>query len=289
MWRCSSGGSLAHPQSDSLVYRTQITDTITDHSLRYCWQSQTKETESLLNRFQLPEAYTHVYAESGSFGSWLRHLPLLAEGSSVYLYNGELKRNQQAHAAVVAIDVGKRDLQQCADAVIRLRAEYLFSRGLYNAIAFDYTSGDRIDYSSWCNGERLNVTGNKVSRSKTNQRNDPRDYKTFRFFMDNVFQYAGTLSLSKELKSVPISEMQIGDVFIKGGSPGHACIVADMIVNVKGEKQFLLIQSYMPAQQMHILRNPNLNGLIPFYPLQFGTELRTPEWVFTSDQLKRFK
>ncbi len=43
-----------------------------------------------------------------------------------------------------------------------------------------------------------------------------------------VFAYAGTLSLYEELESVPIKDMDIGDIFVQGGSPGHAVIVVDM-------------------------------------------------------------
>lgn len=35
------------------------------------------------------------------------------------LYNGSQKPNQSVHYAVFDIDVGKEDLQQCADAVMR--------------------------------------------------------------------------------------------------------------------------------------------------------------------------
>ena len=107
--------------------------------------------------------------------------------------------------------------------------------------------------------------------------------------MDLVFAYSSTLSLEKELKSVDINDMQIGDVFIKGGSPGHCVIVVDMAQNKStGEKVFMLAQSYMPAQQTQLLINPNDKNLSPWYSLDFGDTLNTPEWTFTKDQLKRF-
>ena len=84
------------------------------------------------SRFQCPEGFTRVKADSNSFTSWLRGLPLLPEGTQVHLFNGELKYNQGAQAAVIDLDVPKADLQQCADAVMRLRAEYLFAAGQYD-------------------------------------------------------------------------------------------------------------------------------------------------------------
>ena len=50
----------------------------------------------------------------------------------------------------------------------------------------------------------------------------------------------------------------------------------------------MLAQSYMPAQQTQLLINPNDDNLSPWYSLDFGDNLRTPEWIFSKDQLKRF-
>jgi hypothetical protein len=96
--------------------------------------------------------------------------------------------------------------------------------------------------------------------------------------------------LSRELQPVDnVSDMRIGDVFIKGGFPGHAVIVVDMAANpTTGKKVFLLAQSYMPAQDVHILRNPANPKSNPWYELAFGERLHTPEWTFTAKELKRF-
>ena len=96
--------------------------------------------------------------------------------------------------------------------------------------------------------------------------------------------------MSKELHSVQdVNKMQVGDVFIKGGFPGHAVIVVDMAINEEtGKKLFLLAQSYMPAQDIHILKNPANSRLSPWYELDFGEVLYTPEWTFDRDDLRRF-
>ena len=82
--------------------------------------------------------------------------------------------------------------------------------------------------------------------------------------------------------------MQIGDVFIKGGSPGHAVIVVDMAKSSTGETLFLLAQSYMPAQEIQILVNPVNDDLSPWYSTKYLDYLQTPEWGFEIDELMRF-
>ena len=70
-----------------------------------------------------------------------------------------------------------------------------------------------------------------------------------------VFAYANTVSLERQLKSVDVKDMQIGDVFMKGPLPGHCVIVVDMAENEEtGEKLFMIAQSYMPAQEIHVLK-----------------------------------
>ena len=244
------------------------------------------EATTIEGRFMLPEGYERIKAEEHSFADYLRNLPLKAHGSKVKYYNGESKKNE-VYEAVVNLDIGNRDLQQCADAVIRLRAEYLFQERKYDLIHFNFTNGFRADYTKWREGYRVRVAGNSVSWVKNASYSS--EYSTFRKYLDTVFTYAGTLSLAKELTPVKIKEMEIGDVFIQGGSPGHCVIVVDMAVHKStGEKLFMLAQSYMPAQDIQVLKNPNSLSISPWYFLDIDDTLATPEWGFKIGDLKRY-
>lgn len=189
------------------------------------------------------------------------------------------------HYRIVNIDVGNADLQQCADAVMRLRAEYLFNQKRHKEIRFNFTSGHKVSYEDWCKGRKPIIKGNKVSfSSATNPNPDFASRKNLMDYLRVIFSYCGTASLSKEMVAKPLAEMQIGDVFIKGGFPGHAVIIMDMAQNTKGEKVFMLAQSYMPAQQIHILKNPKDNT--PWFSSKISGTLETPEWNFSVTELK---
>lgn len=205
----------------------------------------------------------------------------------VKYYNGDEKPNKAA-AAVLDMDVGTKDLQQCADAVMRLRAEYLYKTKQYNLLHFNFTNGFNAEYIKWRNKQRISVKSNKATWVNTNKESE--SYQSFREYLDKVFTYAGTASLVKELKPVSLKDMQIGDVFIKGGSPGHAVIVVDMAINSKtNKKSFMIAQSYMPAQDIHVLINKNDLTISPWYELDGSAEqIYTPEWTFGKDELRRF-
>jgi hypothetical protein len=238
-------------------------------------------------RFGLPEGYKRIVPEKNSFGEYLQNLKLKPEGTLVKNFDGSIKEPRDVYVAVVDIDVGDKDLQQCADAIIRLRAEYLYAQNRFSNIHFYLTNGFWADYLKWRDGYIIIVKGNNAGWVKKSE--DATTYEDFRNYLNVVFTYAGTLSLSKELTPVYLSEIKIGDVFIKGGSPGHAVIVVDMAENEKsGEKIFLLAQSYMPAQDIQILKNPMNTDLSPWYSTDFGETLETPEWTFKKSELKSF-
>ncbi len=201
------------------------------------------------------------------------------------LFDGKPKPNQSLHAAVVDIDVGKRDLQQCADAVIRLRAEYLYAGGAAERarIAFDFTSGDRVSFARWAQGWRPVVAANRVSWQRVGARGD--DRAQFAAYLERIFTYAGSKSLERELVPVGPRPVEPGDVFVQGGFPGHAVIVVDAAEDPNGRRVMLLAQSFMPAQSIHVLKNP-AGGV--WYDAAAG-DPATPEWKFQAGQARRFK
>jgi hypothetical protein len=217
-----------------------------------------------INDIKPPDGYKMVTADPASFADWLRGVPLKNE-KAVYLYNGKLKPNQSAQFAVVDISVGKKDLQQCADVVMRLRAEYLFAQKKNADIAF-------MDYSSkWY---KWSGRGNRPA---------------FDSYLQTVFGWCGSASLEKQLKPVnDFKDIKAGDVFVQGGFPGHAMIVVDVAVNEKGKKIFMLVQGYQPAQDIHVVVNPMDEKLSPWYEIPEGEDIITPEWRFKKANLKNW-
>ena len=219
----------------------------------------------------LPAGFERVPITHGLFADYLRNLPLRKD-KTVYLYNKQPKPNQSIHYAVIDISTGDKDLQQCADAIMRLRAEYFFDKKLYDSIRFK--KGDHGEY--------------KFSQylKRTTQTIRP----AFLQFMETVFMYCGTYTLEQSLRPVTdLSKMQPGDVFVKGGAPGHAEIVVDMAVNkTTGTKIYLLAEGYMPAQDIHILLNPSLTSYGPWYELTNDKQVVTASWIFSSNQLRHW-
>lgn len=254
--------------------------------LQYSWLDIFDYKKSILHQIPTPQNYNRVSTKDHSFQQWLQFLPLFPEGQKVKTYDGKLKWNQNIHTRVLDIDIGKRDLQQCADAVMRLRAEYFFGKKEYQKIHFKYTNGTNVTFENWRKGKRPVVHGNRVTFSSSGQ-NDS-SYSSFKKYLIQIFSYAGTASLEKEMQSIQLADMQIGDVFIQGGHPGHAVIIVDMAEHSSGEKVYLLAQSYMPAQNIHILKNPMNADFSPWYQLIPNQPIQTPEWNFTPNDLKRF-
>lgn len=241
---------------------------------------------TLAERIQTPKGYTRTKEETGSLAEFLREYPLKEAGSEVLLYDGSPKGNQGAHVAVLELPIEAYDLQQCADSVMRVYAEYFWHTGQYDRIAFHFTNGFLAEYTKWRDGYRIEVNGNDVTWSKSAAYDD--SYECFVKYLKIVFSYAGTLSLETEVEQITPDEIAVGDVFIHGGSPGHVVMIVDVCEDLEGNKAFLLAQGYMPAQEFHVLKNEQHEEDPWYYTDELEYPFRTPEYTFDEGALKRF-
>jgi len=266
-----------------------VTHATTAEHTDYQWLDHTDSTPTITSEIAPPAGFSRVDTEPDSFAEWLRHLPVKPEGSSIKLFDGTLAEEQKAHHAVLDIDIGQSDLQQCADAAIRLRAEYLYSRALYDSISFCFTSGDTCCFRDWIGGRRPEVNGNHVGWIHTAEIDS--SYSSLRDYLDTVFMYAGSYSLARDLKVIDNPELvRPGDLFILPGFPGHVVLVADMAINqITQERVMLLAQGYTPAQDFHLLKNLIDPDLSPWYEADFGAWLKVPHWRFPSHSARRFR
>ena len=234
----------------------------------------------------VPAGYRRAAADKDPFAAWLRAIPLKKD-RTVYLYDGSRKRNQEAQFAVLDVSVGNKDLQQCADAVMRLRAEFLYAQRDFRAIDFYTEQGVRLNFAAWAEGKRFRLSGNQLVSYRGLQE-AREDRAGFMQYLETVFSYCGTRTLEKQLIPVaPFTAIHPGDVLIRGGAPGHAMLIVDMAEDAAGHRIYLLAQSYMPAQDIHIVVNPSEPGLSPWYQADRSVQLiSTPEWTFNINQLR---
>lgn len=171
----------------------------------------------------------------GSYAEFMRSLPLKKRGSKVHLFTGRESHFQWLSAAVIDLPM-LSNAEQCADMTMRLRAEYLFSRGRYAEIKFRDVNGNLLQYRG----------GNSRAALES--------------FLKRAYGVCSTFSVSRETKPRPISEVQPGDVLVyparKLEGMGHALIVID--VARRGKKVAIMCaEGNTPARDAHIVRNFN--------------------------------
>mgnify|MGYP001061535339 FL=1 len=248
---------------------------------------QLHETNALKNRIPAPDGFKTVETPYHSFQNHLQNLLLKPEGSKVKYYDGRTKPAEGVYVAVVHGPIDNKDLHQCADAIIRLKAEFLYLLGRYDKINFNFTNGFNAEFSQWIQGKRIQVEGN---RCKWVQSTTPsHNFNVFSQYLEIVYMYAGTRSLEKELVPTDIASIEIGDILIQGGSPGHAIIVVNKAINPENnETAVCFAQSYMPAQELQILVNPESDNSPWYFMDKNTTTIQTPEWTFKARDLKKF-
>jgi len=237
---------------------------------------------SLTTRFPAPSGYVRAPLAEGSFGAWLRGLPVRLDRHSVEDYRGRaVTFSGRWSAAVIALDVGEKNLQQCADTALRLHAEWLWSRGDTQALRYHFTSGDESRFSEWVAGRKLAVEGATVREVQVAP--VPADRVALRAWLEQLFMYAGTRSLALDSEAVGLDAALLpGDLLLHPGSPGHVVIVLDVVEREGSGDQLALIgQGSMPAQELHVLRGDarqTVDGVWFRFPQGREQGVRVPGW-----------
>jgi len=274
---------VAHP-AGAVSAPARMRSPTKDERTHYPWLAARISIRSLEEAFPPPPGFSRVDVEEGSFGAWLRGLPLRAPGTPVRSFSGAEVRSgaDPFIAAVAELDVGTANLQQCADSILRLHAEWQWAHGRQQQIAYRFTSGDLATWRRYAAGERARVQGARVRWVSGGPVDSSR--AAFRSYLDLVFTYAGTLSLAAEGQRPLREALRPGDFFVQGGSPGHAVLVLDLATNAEGKRVALIGQGFVPAQDFQVLAGSQ--G--PWFSLSEET-VTTPFWApFSWSSLRRF-
>ncbi len=255
-------------------------------SASHPWEHAAR-AERLDARFPAPAGFSRAAVEEGSFAAFTRSLPLAPIDTKVVSFAGKPLYADGAHpriAAVVDIDVGDRDLQQCADAVIRMHAEWRYGRG--ERPSYRALSGLWMPYAEWMRGARPVAEGQTLMWRRV-ATPAPDEHALFRRYLDAVFTWANTASLARDSRAVSLVDVTGGDFFVLADSPvGHAVLVLDVAKGEGGEVALLLGQSFMPAQSFHVLRSTAAE--VWFVVPREATHVATPFWrPFPISSLRR--
>jgi hypothetical protein len=247
-----------------------------------------KKGDSIQTRVKVPEGYAREVYSEGSFQHFIQNYPLKKFGAKVINYDGNEYFYQSGHFGILELSVPKNGLQQCADALIRLRAEYLWKQNRKSEIGFEFTSGHYCSWNNYAEGYRPKVKGNKVTFHKiaSNDHSKTNFYK----YLNLIYTYSGTLSLYNELPKITSSKkLQVGDMLVYPGTPGHIVMIVDKAKDSLGNQRFILAQGNTPAQSVHLLKNPNDLQFNPWYDLKMNAYIEVPGYYFDTSKFIRFK
>jgi hypothetical protein len=252
-------------------------------------RSMPKPLETAMHRFagSLP-GYTVFADEAESWTEWLRLLPLAAPGTPVRNYRGEIvvPGDDEHLAAVVAMDLGTQNVQQGADVVLRLHAEW---RWWVKDLRMLYLSDAKVELplQKWVAGERLVAREGKPTWIRQAEPKPKLDYADFRAYLDSVFTWSDSEALLAD--SVPLApeSLEPGAFFLHEGPPAEVLIVLDVAASPAGKRAMLLAQGLNPAEDIHVIR-PNRTSL--WFPVRTDQPVRVPRAkAYSWKELRRLK
>ncbi len=229
----------------------------------YLWLKTKTIQQTIESRFPAPAGYKRVKLPPGSFGEWLRELPLLPKGTPVKDYRGRVKvpAGDSTLAGVVDYDISGKKLEQCMDIILRFRAEYLRSIG-ESGISFFLPVKFPLLWSDWARGLRPVFHGIDITLVQKEKPDSSRD--AFDNYLKEIFYYSGTQTAYFNYPKIEAEKIQVGDFVVKKGKKGHAILILDFAVNAEGEKIALIGHGDTPACRFYLL---NYRQGQPWFPL----------------------
>ena len=222
-------------------------------------QSLEPSGTTLESRILPPDGYTRIPTEDNSFSSYLRNYPLLPDDIKLPVYDGSTI-NSTVVAAIFDISLGTDGYQQCADSIIRLYSDYFYETNQLDKISFQFSNGDVCNYNKWSKGWRMLAFSDfSFELPAALPDNSEQQYRNY---LKEVMRYAGTLSLQKESEVIPSEELRTGDIIC---NDVHVVMIVDEAVNNKGEKCFLIGQSFIPAVCFHIISQTEGKTVSPWF------------------------
>ncbi len=240
---------------------------------------------TLETRILPPEGYERVPAKEGSFTEYLRKYPLLPDNTKLPVYDGTTMDYSYV-AAIFDISLGDEGYQQCADSVIRLYSDYFYENKQYDKISFQFSNGDVCDYNRWRKGKRMLVFGDfSCEIPAALPDNSEQQYRNY---LKEVMNYAGTLSLQKESEVISPDDIRVGDIIC---DDTHVVLIVDEAVNDKGEKCYLIGESFIPAVCFHILTKTEGREETPWFTQEYlkKDQFVTGAFPFRREEIRRWK
>lgn len=124
-----------------------------------------EEGMTIKTRVKVLDGFKRKQPQPGSFSSYIQSYRLMSAAAKVINYDGKPYVYQAVHVGVLEVPVPKNGLQQCADALIRLRTEYLWEQDRKEEIGYNFTSGHYCSWLKYADGYRPKINGNKVTFS----------------------------------------------------------------------------------------------------------------------------
>ena len=242
---------------------------------------------TLGSRINPPGGYTRIAVEEKSLGDFLRNYELKKQAGAVKMWDGTKKKDSGTVQAVFKLPMEKEDMQRAAGAIIRMYAEYFWSRRMFDKISFQFINGFQAEYQKWQEGFRIRtdstgsiwVNGSSYDESKENLKE----------YLHVVLTYTSAESMKKESEKIKWEDLQIGDVFLQSGDTSDVAMIVDVCENEQGQKAFLLAKGGNPAQQFHLLKNPAHDDDPWYYAGEMQYPFQTAEGEFAKGSLRRLK